>query len=135
MSVLALVTGQLYRPPEQRTSKAGKLFVAATLKVKDGEAAQWWRVTAFSETAQAELMRPGDGDGVAVQGPFKAELYDKDGEHRVSLNLVADQVLALRPPPRKRGSRFSPLALHGHSARLAGSWQSPVDGPNDDIGF
>jgi hypothetical protein len=30
----------------------------------------------------------------------KAELYDKDGEKRLSLSVVADQVLALRQPSK-----------------------------------
>jgi PAS domain S-box-containing protein len=47
--------------PEQRTSKAGKPFVMATICGKDGDSSQWWKVLAFSETAQAELMRLTDG--------------------------------------------------------------------------
>jgi hypothetical protein len=34
----------LFRPPEQRTSKAGKPFVSATVRVKDGDE---WVVTQF----------------------------------------------------------------------------------------
>jgi hypothetical protein len=41
MTAHALITGTLFRAPEQRTAKSGKPFVAATLKVKDGEATQW----------------------------------------------------------------------------------------------
>jgi hypothetical protein len=37
-----LVGYQLFRGPEQRTSKTGKPFVTATIRAKDGEAAQWW---------------------------------------------------------------------------------------------
>jgi hypothetical protein len=36
--------------------------------VRDGEAAQYWRVLAFSGTAQAELLRLADGDALSVQG-------------------------------------------------------------------
>jgi hypothetical protein len=84
---LALVTGTLFKAPEQRTSKAGKPFVAATIRAKDGEVSQWWRMIAFSESAQAELMRLGDGDACSVQGSFKAELYRPDGgEAKLSLS-------------------------------------------------
>jgi single-stranded DNA-binding protein len=131
MTIHALISGTLFRPPEQRTSKSGKQFVTATIRVKDGEAAQWWRVTAFSETAQAELMRLGDGDALSVQGSFKAELYDKDGDKRLSLSLVADCVLALR---QQRRTKSAP-DTRSRQERLAGSWQSPADGPYDDIGF
>jgi hypothetical protein len=36
MSAFILITGTLFRDPEQRTSKNGKPFVTATLRVKDG---------------------------------------------------------------------------------------------------
>ena len=38
MSAFAIVTGALFRAPEQRTSKAGKPFVTATIRAKDGDA-------------------------------------------------------------------------------------------------
>jgi hypothetical protein len=37
MSAHVLITGTLFRAPEQRTSKNGKPFVTATLKAKDGD--------------------------------------------------------------------------------------------------
>ena len=40
---------------------------------------------AFSDTAQAELLRLDDGDAVSVQGALRAEAYSKDGEARVGL--------------------------------------------------
>jgi single-stranded DNA-binding protein len=113
----ALVSGQLFRAPEQRTSKAGKPFVTATIRAKDGEASQWWRVTAFSESAQAELMRLGEGDSCSVQGSFKAELYPPEGTPpKVSLSIVADHVLALRQPPRERKAKTSGDAARGGAA-------------------
>jgi single-stranded DNA-binding protein len=102
MTALALITGVLFRSPEQRTSKAGKSYVSATIRAKDGDASQFWRVTAFSETTQAELMRLGDGDAVSVQGPLKVETYEIDGATKLSLSIIADRVLALRQPPKER---------------------------------
>jgi len=103
MTAFAIVTGSLFKEPEQRTSKTGRPYVTATIRAKDGEVSQWWRVTAFSESAQAELMRLGDGDALSIQGAFKAELFQPDGgETRLSLSIIADQVLALRQPPRDR---------------------------------
>ncbi|MCI0598593.1 MAG: single-stranded DNA-binding protein [Beijerinckiaceae bacterium] len=130
MSAFAIVTGLLFRPPEQRTSKAGKPFVTATLRVKDGEASQWWKVVAFSESVQAELMRLGDGDALTVQGAFKAELYTPEGgEPRISLSIVADQVLALRQPPRTK------KAPRPKQERYVGAWRDERDGPNDQVPF
>jgi single-stranded DNA-binding protein len=113
----ALITGVLFRAPEQRTSKAGKPFVTATIRAKDGKASQWWRVSAFSETAQAEIMRLDEGDACSVQGAFKAELYCPDGgEPKVSLSMVADRVLALRQPPKERKPQRDAPARGGAAA-------------------
>ena len=75
----------------------------ATLKVAADNAVDFWKIVAFSEAAQAELLRLGDGDKLSAQGSLKLELYtSKDGEHRISRTLIADHVLALRQPPRAR---------------------------------
>jgi hypothetical protein len=73
MAAQVLVQGTLFHSPEQRTNKtSGKNFVAATIKVRDGEAAQFWRVLAFSSEAQSELLRLDDGDALSVQGGLRA---------------------------------------------------------------
>jgi single-stranded DNA-binding protein len=108
MMAHVLISGTLFREPEQRTSKAGKPFV--TLKAKDGEKAQWWKVLAFAESVQAELMRLADGDALSVQGALKAETYEKDGATKLSLSVLVDHVLALRQPPKARRERQVPAA-------------------------
>jgi single-stranded DNA-binding protein len=102
MSAYVLVSGTLYHAPESRTSKAGKPFVTATIRAKEGEATVWWKVVCFSESAGAELLRLGDGDAVSVQGALRAETYERDGESRLSLSVIADVVVALRQPAKAR---------------------------------
>jgi hypothetical protein len=109
MSVFVLITGTLYRAPESRISKAGKPFITATLKVKDGDATAWWKLLVFSESAGAELMRLGDGDALSAQGSFKCEPYDdKDGGRRVGFTIFADRVLPLKPAPKERKPKEKP---------------------------
>jgi single-stranded DNA-binding protein len=101
-----LVTGALFKAPEGRTSKSGKVFVTATLRAKDGDAMTFIRIVAFSETVQAELLRLREGDSLSVQGAFKAGLYKPEGgEAKLSLSMIADQVLALRQPPKDRKAK------------------------------
>ncbi len=101
MTILALVSGQIFKAPESRTSKNGKAFVSGTLRFKDDESSQFVRFVAFSESVQAELMRLVDGDSLSVQGAMKAVMYQPEGgEPRVSLSIIADQVLSLRSPPK-----------------------------------
>lgn len=95
----ALVSGVLFRAPEKKTSQAGKPYVVAKVRTTAGE---WWRLTTFSESAQAELMRLGDGDAVAAQGRLDVSTYQKDGETRVGLGLIADHVLALRAEKKSK---------------------------------
>lgn len=102
MSAQVLIRGTLFRSAEQRTSKSGKPFVTATLRCREGEATEWWKVLLFSESAQAELLRLQDGDALAAQGALRVETYDRDGETKISLTIIADQVLALRQPPKPR---------------------------------
>ena len=134
MTIHALVSGALFKLPEQRLSKIGKPFVTGTLRVPEGNNLQFVRFIAFSETAQAELLRLDDGDAISAQGTFKAETYEKDGEHRISLSLIADQVLALRQPPRERRAEPAPQDTRSRQERCAGSWK-PGGGPNDAIPF
>ena len=116
-----LVSGSIFRAPESRVSKSGKPFVTATLRCKDGDASQWWKILAFSESACAELLRLGDGDAVSAQGQLKAELYEKDGETRLSLSVIADHVLALKQPPRQREKKAAARAdTRSRAARVAG---------------
>jgi single-stranded DNA-binding protein len=125
----ALIQGTLFRSPERKVSRGGKPYVSATIRVRDGEGSQFWRVTVFSEGAGEEMMRLQDGDAVSAQGVMKAEIYKPDdGEPRVSLSLVADQVLALRQPAPRRekpaadmpDSSAAPAARSSGARRIAG---------------
>ena len=103
MSASVLVSGSPSRGPELKTAKSGKAYATATVKVAADNAVDFWSVLAFSETAQAELMRLGEGDKLSVQGPLKVEPYTaRDGQTRISKTIFADRVLALRQPPRER---------------------------------
>ena len=120
MSLYLLATGTLFRDPEQRTSKAGKLFWTGTVKTKDGDATQWVKVCVFSESIGAELMRLKDGDALSAQGAFRVETYDKDGATRVSLSMIADSILPLRAAQKPRKPKSfrpaSPVALERRAA-------------------
>ncbi|PWB83998.1 MAG: single-stranded DNA-binding protein [Methylocystaceae bacterium] len=105
MAAHVLISGVLFRAPEQKISKAGKPFIVATIRAKDGEASQWWKLLCFSESAGAELMRLADGDAVSVQGALKVETYERDGAMKLSLTCIADSVLALRPAPKQRAKK------------------------------
>ncbi|MGZ9117222.1 MAG: single-stranded DNA-binding protein [Methylocystis sp.] len=102
MTIHALAAGKLFGTPEQRTSKNGTRFTKATLLVVASTERQFVTLFAFSQSAQDELERLGEGDSLSVQGQLKAEVFERDGRSRVSLSMTVDHVLALRQPPRER---------------------------------
>lgn len=105
MTVHILVTGSLFRPAERQTSKAGRVFTKATMKAAsvDPSNNEFWSILAFSDTAQAELLRLGVNEKLSVQGSLKIETYDaSNGEIKISRTVFADNVLALRAPPKEK---------------------------------
>ena len=102
MTVVALITGAIFKPPEQRISKAGKPFVLTTVRVVDGNISGYWQILAFAETAQADLMRLELGDRLSAQGKLVEPYTGKDGQQKISRTLLTDHVLALRQPRSKR---------------------------------
>ena len=129
MTAFALISGALFRAPELKTAKTGKPYVAASLRVTADNATDYWSVLAFSESAQAELMRLAEGDKVSAQGSFKVELYTaRDGQTRINRTIFADHVLALRQPPREKKPKAS---------APDGSAQGPSHHgrPNDEVPF
>lgn len=102
MTATALVSGRLQRDPERKVSKAGKPYVAATIREGDGETVTWWSVLCFSESAGAELMEMRAGEGVAASGSFRVEPFLKDGETKLAFTLFADGVLSARRRKREK---------------------------------
>jgi single-stranded DNA-binding protein len=140
MSAHVIINGAIFRSPEQKISKSGKPFVVATIRAKDGETAQWWKVLTFSESAQAELLRLSDGDAVSAQGALRVETYERDGATKVSLTVMADQVLALRQSPKPRAKKESaparqPRGAFGNSAQRARISCATDPALDDDVPF
>jgi single-stranded DNA-binding protein len=105
MTAFVLISGSLWKTPEQRTGRTGKLYTVATIRAgsDDSSASEFWSITAFSESAQAELLRLGAGDALSAQGKARFELYTSNtGAAKISRSIVADAVLPLRPAPREK---------------------------------
>jgi single-stranded DNA-binding protein len=133
MSAFALVTGTLWKNPEQRTSsRTGKLFTVATIRAgSDDSVSDFWSITAFSESAQAELLRLSAGDALSAQGKARFELYTSNNGTKISRSIVADAVLPLRPAPRTPKAKAA-KAAHDQSTTAA---TDPPDDLNDPIPF
>lgn len=139
MSLHALITGELYRDPQPRTSAGGKPFTTCQIRTESDGQTLWASVICFSDDGQAELARLKAGDAVAVQGRMKVTTYEKNGEIRPSLDITASSVLALKPKPRERkpkqsrpdGRQYDPRDLHGGN----GQGYPAEDGFDDEVPF
>jgi hypothetical protein len=59
MSTFVLISGSLFKNPEEKTSsKTGRTFVSAVIKVESGDAAEFWQVTAFSQPQAGRHFSP-----------------------------------------------------------------------------
>jgi single-stranded DNA-binding protein len=138
VTVHVLITGTLFRPAEQRTSQAGKRYVTATMKAASTDASnsEFWSVLAFSDTAQAELLRLGANEKLSVQGGLKVETYTaNNGETRISRTVFADQVLALRAAPKEKKPKAPAPAAERPPLERVNIIPSKSSLPDDDIPF
>jgi single-stranded DNA-binding protein len=105
MSMHILLTGTLHKDPTQRTSQNGKAFVTCSLRIEQEGGTIWASVICFDQAAREELLRCHAGDTVAIQGKLKVTVYERNGEHRPSLDVVANGVLPAKPKPSPARSK------------------------------
>ena len=131
----ALISGSLTKNPEQKSSKSGNPYVVATIRTKDGQESQFWRIMAFSESVREELTRLRDGDALAVQGVMRAEVWTPEGgEPRINLSVIADAVLVARQPKKASAERPETISASKEPI-LDRARGNGVDVFGDDVGF
>lgn len=101
MSITALVTGKLHAAPERRTGGSGKQYTRAALIAHDGEADSFVSVIAFGHVAE-QLAALDKGETVSVSGRAQVKTWEKNGEMRAGLSVVADCLLTQHHVRRKR---------------------------------
>lgn len=109
----AVLLGRLCAPPEQLKTKAGNLFIKATIatsvyrKTADGtneEHTSFLPATMFGKTAEIFLKYVQKGDMVMLAGRLDSvEWEGDDGKKRLSLSFIVEQINLL-PSGRAKGS-------------------------------
>ena len=124
----ALVAGRLHGQPTQRTSKTGKPFAVAKVRVAAGAGESTFiSVIAFDDAPCTALLALGDGDSVAMSGTLTPKVWtDKDGNARPALDLVAHQVLSAYHVTRKRTAMQAgqPAPQRQHQRPRDEAWQA-----------
>ena len=101
--IRALIVGELRADPQQRTGKNGKPFALARLSVPMGDQGRVsCSLIVFEAEAVARLLRLRAGASAAAAGTLKVGTYEgNDGSVRASLDMVADEIAATTPRPKK----------------------------------
>lgn len=120
MSIEALVLGRLHQRAEQRTSKAGRVFVTAKARTAAGDGESLFvNVIAFGDTACAALLALDAGDSLVLAGTLKPGAWtDREGNARPSVDVVAAQVLTVYGLKKKRDASGQ-AAAHPKAASQA----------------
>lgn len=90
-----IITGNLTRDPELRTTQNGKNVCTFTVAVnrRKGDEADYFRVTAWDQLGDNCQRYLAKGRKVAVVGSVSVNSYTtQNGEHRASLDVSASEV-------------------------------------------
>lgn len=127
----ATILGRLVAPPEQLTTKNGKLFIKATIATsvyrqtvdgKSEERTTFIPVTIFGRQAEVFLNHVHKGDMVHLVGRLDSnEWKTESGEKRLSLSFVVEQLNLLpneQARPQQKPSSRRPEENRQHEPAL-----------------
>ena len=113
-----MIIGNLGRDPEMRYTPNGRpvteFSVAVTHRGRDPQSNEWadlgtdwFRVTVWGDRAERAAEEFRKGNRVFVEGRFRTREYEaKDGTKRTSLEITADNVIALERRGRDEEGGF-----------------------------
>jgi single-strand DNA-binding protein len=145
-----MIIGNLGRDPEMRYTPSGRqvteFSVAVTHRGRDPQSGEWadqgtdwFRVTIWGDRAERAAEEFRKGNRVFVEGRFRTREYDaKDGTHRTSLEITADNVIALERKSREDGDGEFAAAAPARTpapAAAGGGSRGFEDAELDDLPF
>lgn len=99
----ALIQGTLVGDPVERTTRQGKAFTTAQVRVPAGDEVLFVGIAAFDSTAAARLAQIRQGGTVAVAGTLEVTTWtDKSGADRKGWRLTATEVLTVYAARKRR---------------------------------
>ena len=106
MSFQVLITGKLTQNPQIKTSKNGNPYVWMLLSIPTEQERTSASVLDFDSSVIEVMKKLSNGDEIAVTGTANINQWEKDdGTVRVSLNVIASQVMTMYQH-RKKKKRF-----------------------------
>ena len=96
MSFQVIITGKLSQAPRHKTSKQGNPYTWMLLSIPTDQDRLSASVLGFDEKVADTMGKLNEGDEVAVTGTANINQWEKDdGTVRVSLNVIASQVMTM----------------------------------------
>ena len=87
------IIGRLVREPESVATKSGTEMTTFSIAVDDGrDEVSYFDCKSFGKTAELVATYKHKGDQVGVSGRLKQERWEKDGEKRSAVRIIADRV-------------------------------------------
>jgi single-strand DNA-binding protein len=145
---VAVIVGRLTRDAELKYANSGTAIchfsLATNARVKKGD--QWvdessyWDVDLFGKRAESVNQYLIKGKLVAVQGDMRQDRWEKDGQTRTKVVIIANDVQLLGSsqgggytsegaPPSSSGQGFAPRAAQPAQARPQGNAPAQREGP------
>jgi single-stranded DNA-binding protein len=91
-----LASGTLVSDPRQRQGANARAYATAAMRVPSEESeSMLLSIITFNDTAVAALLALKKGDGLAVTGRAKLTSWEKNGEQRHGLSIVAEQIMTV----------------------------------------
>lgn len=95
-----ILTGNLTRDPELRTLPSGASICDITIAVNEStkvngewtKRANFFNISAFGKTAENSARYLSKGRQVAVEGRLRFDSWEKDGQKRTAVKVLADNI-------------------------------------------
>lgn len=89
---IVILSGNICNEWNVRTTISGKMVVTNTIAVRDGkDRSQFIKIKAWETTADLLTKYIAKGDKVTLQGMFKTDKYEKDGEEKYFNYILINQ--------------------------------------------
>jgi len=110
---MVAVSGRLTRDPELRSTASGTAVLSFSLAVNDrrrdsrtgewSDVANFFDVTLFGNSAEWLSRDLSKGKLVLVQGRLHQSTWERDGQRRSKVEVIADTIQYERPPREQQG--------------------------------
>lgn len=143
--IVLQIMGNLGADPETRFTPSGQkvtsLRVACNSKKSGKEETIWWRVSVWGDRFDKMMTYLKKGSMIIAVGTMsKPEIYTKDGNPQVSLNMTAE-MLMFPPLPKSGGERATEEEAGAYPSAAAMAMKGPSkqydfdDEQNDNLPF